>query len=101
MEKLLIEKLDNTGRGISYYNNKIIFIPNTLPNEEVIINITKESKKYYEGEVIEYLKTSPLRIEPLCPYYNTCGGCNLLHTLYNETIKSQHRHLSQKEKIIN
>ena len=87
MEKLLIEKLDNTGRGISYYNNKIIFIPNTLPNEEVIINITKESKKYYEGEVIEYLKTSPLRIEPLCPYYNTCGGCNLLHTPYNETIK--------------
>ena len=86
MEKLLIEKLDNTGRGISYYNNKIIFIPNTLPNEEVIINITKESKKYYEGEVIEYIKTSPLRIEPLCPYYNTCGGCNLLHTPYNETL---------------
>jgi 23S rRNA (uracil1939-C5)-methyltransferase len=87
MEKLLIEKLDNNGRGISYYNNKIIFIPNTLPNEEVIINITKENKKYYEGEVIEYIRTSPLRIESLCPYYKYCGGCNLLHTPYEETLK--------------
>lgn len=87
MEKLLIEKLDNNGRGISYYNNKIIFIPNTLPNEEVIINITKENKKYYEGEVIEYISTSPLRTESLCPYYKYCGGCNLLHTSYEETLK--------------
>ena len=94
MEKLLIEKLDNLGRGISYYNNKIIFIPNTLPKEEVLVNITKENKKYYEGEVIEFLSTSPLRIESKCPYYNKCGGCNLLHTPYENTIKYKQEKLS-------
>lgn len=84
--KVIIEKLDDNGRGIGYLNNKIIFIPNTLPNEEIIVNITKETSKYYEGEVIEYIKKSIKRIETKCPYYNSCGGCNLLHMTYEDSI---------------
>lgn len=87
MEKTIIEKLDNHGRGICFINNKITFIDNALPNEEVEIEITKESKKYNEAKVINYLKQSDKRVKPLCPYYEECGGCNLLNTSYEETIK--------------
>ena len=51
-----IIKLDDLGRGIGYVNNKIIFIPNALPNEIVKVNIIKETNKYYEGEVLNYIK---------------------------------------------
>ena len=84
--KVTIEKLDNQGRGICYVDNTITFVPNTLPSEEVDIKITKQSKKYNEGKVVEYITYSTLRKEPICPYYNTCGGCELLHLSYEDTL---------------
>ena len=47
-----IIKLDDEGRGIGYINNKIIFVPNALPNEIIDVNIIKETSKYYLGEVL-------------------------------------------------
>ncbi len=82
-----IEKLDNKGRGIAYINDKITFIKNALPKEIVEVNITKESKKYQEGEVTKYIKESPLRIKSVCPYFNICGGCDLLNISYEDTLK--------------
>ena len=87
MEKVIIEKLDNQGRGICFINNKITFIPNTLPTEEVEVEITKEAKKFNEAKVINYLKKSPNRIASICPYFNDCGGCELLHSTYQDTLK--------------
>jgi len=81
-----IIKLDDLGRGIGYINNKIIFIPNALPDEIVNIEIIKETNKYYEGKVIDYVKKSNDRIHPRCPYYNKCGGCNLMHMTYEKSI---------------
>ena len=42
-----IEKLDNQGRGITYVNNKITFVPNTLPLEEVDLKIVLEKNKLF------------------------------------------------------
>ena len=42
-----IEKLDNKGRGITYYNNLITFVNNALPDEEVEISLVSENKKFY------------------------------------------------------
>ena len=87
MEKVIIEKLDNQGRGICYCNNKITFVSNALPEEVVNIEITKESKKFNEARVVEYIKKSPKRIESKCPYFGICGGCEQMHSSYEDTIK--------------
>ena len=84
---IIIERLDDNGRGIGYIDNKIIFIPNSLTSEIVDVEITKETSKYYEGKVINYIKVSDKRIESVCPYFGLCGGCNLLHMDYEETIE--------------
>lgn len=70
-----ILRLDNFGRGIGYYNNKICFINNALPMEEVDFEIIKETSKYIEGNMTDIIKKSPARIESKCPYSNVCGGC--------------------------
>ena len=82
-----ILRLDDQGRGIGYINDKIIFIPNTLPNEEVIVEIEKETSKYYVGKAIEYVNKSDRRVNSKCPYYDLCGGCNLLHMSYEDSIE--------------
>ena len=74
-----IKKLDNFGRGITYLNDKIVFVNGALPDEDVEIDIIKEDKKFYEANVKSINKPSLKRIQPKCPYYNVCGGCNMMH----------------------
>ena len=82
-----IVRLDDEGRGIGYIDNKICFIPNSLIGEIVNVNIIKETSKYYVGEVVKYIRVSDKRVDSICPYYNLCGGCNLLHMSYTDGIE--------------
>lgn len=76
---MVIEKLDNKGRGICFVNNKITFVENALPGEDVEIEIISEKKKYNEAKVLKYNKISNDRACINCKYYGICGGCDLLH----------------------
>ena len=87
MEKVLIEKLDHQGRGIGKLNDKVIFVNNALPGEEVDVEITLEKKKFYEGKTIKIINESPERIQSKCPYFYECGGCDLLHMNYENQLK--------------
>lgn len=81
-----INSLDHFGRGISKIDNKIIFVENAIPNEEVEINIINNKKKYIEAEVNKYINISKERIDPKCPYYDICGGCNIMHLNYKSQL---------------
>ena len=82
-----IESLDHYGRGIAKINGKIAFIENALPNEIVEIKLNNEKKRYIEGSVLKYIETSKKRVNVDCPYYNSCGGCNIMHLSYEDQLK--------------
>jgi len=84
---VIIEKLDHHGRGISHIDGKIVFVQNSLPNEEVEIKIDNETSKYIEAHVIDYRTKSPKRVKSKCPYYGSCGGCHLRHMSYDDTLE--------------
>lgn len=86
-----IEKLDNKGRGITYYNDLITFVENALPGEDVEIIITSENKKFYTAKSTKITNENKNRVLPKCPYYNLCGGCNLEHITieYEDEFKEQ------------
>lgn len=74
-----IDRLDNFGRGITYYNDKIMFVNNALPDEIIDIDNIMEEKKYYVADAIKIDNENINRIVPKCPYYKECGGCNIMH----------------------
>ena len=78
-----IIKFDHFGRGIARIDNKVYFVNNALPKEIVKIKVIKEKKYYTEAEITKIIKPSIYRKESNCPYYLSCGGCNLLHMDYN------------------
>ena len=80
-----IDRLDHQGRGIAV-TDKVTFIPNTLKDEVVDIDIIETKKKYNIGKVNKYIKTSDGRIKPICPYYLECGGCDLMHITYKDEV---------------
>lgn len=81
-----ILKMDHQGRGISKLGEKTVFVNKALPNEVVDIKIEKENKKIMEADVVRLIEKSPKRIEPVCPYYSLCGGCDLMHINYLDEL---------------
>lgn len=81
-----IDSLNDNGKGIAKLNGKIVFVNNAVPNEIVNIKIIKEKSKYIEADVSKYLKLSTLREKVSCPYYDKCGGCNIMHLNYNDQL---------------
>ena len=81
-----IDKLDSQGRGI-VRGEKTIFVDNALEGEIVDIEITKNRSKYCLGKVINYIEKSNQRVVPICPYYDKCGGCQLMHLSYSNQLK--------------
>lgn len=85
--QLKIEKISAKGEGIAVIGNKNIIIPQTLPGEEVELDIDNKRK-----EVKEILTKSMDRITPPCQYFGECGGCSLQHMsqqFYREFKKNQ------------
>lgn len=84
--RVQIEKLDHYGRGIAHIGGKIVFIPYTLPLEDVDVKIVLEKKKYMEAIPIAFHSYSKDRRESICPYFGKCGGCDLLHLSYEKQL---------------
>lgn len=81
-----IIKMDNLGRGITYTDNIITFVPKTIIGDIVTLTIIKDKKKYREAVVSKYIKRGSLFNESDCPFYQLCGGCQLRNLSYLETI---------------
>lgn len=84
--KIEIVKFDNLGRGIGYLNDKIIFVPKSVPGDIIEVIITLEKKNYYEGKIVNIIKPSRIRREAKCPYFNICGGCDLMNISISENL---------------
>ena len=74
------------GEGIAKINDFTIFIPYAMKGEKVKIIIVKVLSSYGYGKVVEILEKSPFRVEEDCSTYKRCGGCDLRHIDYEETL---------------
>ncbi len=92
-----IDRLDDFGRGITKVDDTTCFVSNALEDEEVEINITNVKSKFMEAESKEITNKNINRVEPICPYYLLCGGCNIMHMNYETQLKFKQRKV---EKIL-
>ena len=88
-QEYIVEIIDNgyEGEGIAKIENFTIFIPNSIKGEKVRILIVKVLKSHAFGKVLEIIKTSEYRKESDCETYKRCGGCDLRHIKYEETLR--------------
>lgn len=87
-EEYIVDIIDYgmEGEGIAKINNFTIFIPNAIKGEKVKILIVKVLSSYGYGKLLEILEKSQYRVKEDCPTYKRCGGCNLRHIDYEETL---------------
>lgn len=75
-----IEKLIAGGLGLGRRpDGMVVLVPQVLPGEEVRLTAIKRKRDYLFAHLLEVLTPSPHRVQPPCPYYGKCGGCDLQH----------------------
>ena len=84
-----IARLGTSGEGVGRYEGFTVFVPFALPGEQVRARITLVKKNYATAALVEVLKPSPDRIQPQCPVYDRCGGCQLQHLSYEGELKEK------------
>lgn len=88
-QEYIVEIIDNgyEGEGIAKIDNFTIFIPGAIKGEKVKILIVKVLSSHAFGKILEIINKSNFRKEADCTTYKRCGGCNLRHIKYEETLK--------------
>lgn len=88
-QEYIVEIIDNgyEGEGIAKIDNFTIFIPGAIKSEKVKILIVKVLSSHAFGKILEILNKAETRQEVDCLTYKRCGGCNLRHIKYEETLK--------------
>lgn len=78
MNKIKIEKLVFGGQGLGRVDNKVVFVWNVLPEEEVIFDYTSNKKNFAEGLATEILLPSPDRVAPREKHFLSCSQWQIL-----------------------
>ncbi|MFC1647591.1 23S rRNA (uracil(1939)-C(5))-methyltransferase RlmD [Patescibacteria group bacterium] len=81
-----IEKLAFGGRGIGHYDNRIVFVPDTVPGDLVECSLSRIKPKFFEAKLTKIKKPSDKRIKPKCKHFDTCGGCTLQYLPYKTQL---------------
>jgi 23S rRNA (uracil-5-)-methyltransferase RumA len=86
---LTIKRLGINGEGVGYFKKQVVFVPGALPGEEVVVEATKINPKFAEAKIKKIRIKSPHRVQPPCPVYEQCGGCQLQHLKYDQQLKEK------------
>ncbi len=83
---LTVRDLASDGHGIARSGRDVYFIPGALPGEVVVAEMLERKRKIWYCRLISIEHVSEHRIEPACPHYKRCGGCDLQHLDYQQQV---------------
>jgi len=77
-----IEHIDPLGQGVSKKGGSVTFIAATLPGETGTASVYKRAKGVQFARLQSLDQLADNRIDPECPHFKQCPGCQFLHTDY-------------------
>jgi tRNA/tmRNA/rRNA uracil-C5-methylase (TrmA/RlmC/RlmD family) len=80
VEVVEVHGIAHGGDGVGRLaDGRAVFVAGALPGEAVEVVVTRLHKRHAEAALRRVVRPSPHRVEPPCPYYGRCGGCQLQH----------------------
>jgi 23S rRNA (uracil1939-C5)-methyltransferase len=80
---LKIEKMTYGGSGLGHVDGKVCFVPYTAPGDLAQVRVRSEKKSYIDASLTALPEPSHHRVDPPCPVFGECGGCNWQHLPYD------------------
>lgn len=80
-------RLSSSGEGVCYDEGLATFVPGLLPGESAEVKVVERKKNWQRAELLERIKTAPERQDAPCRVFEVCGGCQLQHLGYEQTLQ--------------
>jgi 23S rRNA (uracil1939-C5)-methyltransferase len=104
--EVTIERILPGGLGLAHAEGKTVMVALAAPGDHLRVQIDRVKGNVSFASIQEILTPSPLRVEPPCPYFGRCGGCDFQQMNYQaqleakvEIIKDCLRRLARIENI--
>jgi 23S rRNA (uracil1939-C5)-methyltransferase len=104
--EITIERILPGGLGLAHAEGKTVMVALAAPGDRLRVQIDRVKGNVSFASIEEILTPSPLRVEPPCPYFGRCGGCDFQQMNYQaqleakvEIIKDCLRRLARIENI--
>ena len=74
---------------------KVIFVPFSVPGDRLLVRPVEEKKTFLRAEAVRILEPGSGRIEPRCPYFGRCGGCQWQQLEYSRQVEAKRQILEE------
>lgn len=93
---LTVHDLASDGHGIARSGRDVYFIPGALPGETVVAQMLERKRKIWYCRLVSIETESEHRVEPACPHYKRCGGCDLQHLDYAQQVEMKQQRVARE-----
>ncbi len=85
-----VESLVAGGPGLTHLpDGRVVFVLYAAPGELVEAAVERVQRDYIEAVTTQVIEPSPHRVEPRCPLFGECGGCQLQHMTYRAQLAAK------------
>lgn len=92
---LAIEDLNDAGDGVGRWEDRVVFVPGTVPGDRAVVRLVRVKPRYGQGQLEQLLEPASDRIRPACIVADKCGGCQWQHVSYGAQLLAKQQQVEQ------
>ncbi|MBW4639046.1 MAG: 23S rRNA (uracil(1939)-C(5))-methyltransferase RlmD [Gloeocapsa sp. UFS-A4-WI-NPMV-4B04] len=93
--EVAIADLSDTGDGVGRWNERVVFVPDTVPGDRALVRLVHIKPQYAHAKLHKLLTASSQRIRPSCIVADKCGGCQWQHISYEYQLQAKQNQVIQ------
>ena len=87
LENITITDFAAEGKALARVDDMVVFVPWAVPGDVCDLQVRRKKHSFMEAEIVRLHTPSPMRIQPFCEHFGTCGGCKWQQLPYAEQLK--------------
>ncbi|MEN9232801.1 MAG: 23S rRNA (uracil(1939)-C(5))-methyltransferase RlmD [Gloeomargarita sp. DG02_1_bins_92] len=92
---LAITDLNDQGEGVGRYEQRVVFVADTVPGDHIRVRLIRVKPSYAYGKLLTIINPSPYRRQPPCILARDCGGCQWQHIDYGYQLRAKQNQIEQ------
>jgi 23S rRNA (uracil1939-C5)-methyltransferase len=85
----IIERILPGGAGLAHAGDRTLLVSLAAPGDRVRARIERVQGRVAFASIVEIISPSTARVEPPCPYFGRCGGCDFQQLSYDAQLASK------------
>jgi len=87
--EVVVERILPGGMGLAHVDGRTVFVALSAPGDRLSVKIDRVKGSVAFASIITVIEPSPVRVEPPCPYFGRCGGCNFQQMNYQAQLDAK------------